>query len=117
MNVCMSKYLPMFCALPIHAIHFSGLPLIINASCYDSSCTIQWTSDYSYRVINYTLITIGLNTNETYIVTVPGNKNSHSFTELSINVMYNVNLTALFMCGGSTSNIVNIAINGECICN
>ena len=109
----------MFCALlyiviPIHAIHSTGLPLTIEESCSSSLCTIEWTPSYD-RIINYTVTIIDLINNSIYIVTVPVDMNSYSITELSVNVMYNVSVTALFVCGGSTTSN-NVIIEGECIC-
>ena len=86
--------------------------------CINASCTINWEaseSTHGYAVISYIVIWINLHTKDIYNYTVPGNTHHYIITDLSINVMYDVNVTAEFMCGGSVTSD-NVPINGECGC-
>ena len=89
------------------AIHFlelpSNPPTVTVVRCNNTVCTVYWIA--SDPAQNFIVMWIDLNTNVTNRSADLGNTNSYKITKLSINMEYNVSVTAVDMCGGSiTSN-------------
>ena len=100
------------------AIHFlelpSNPPTVTEVQCSNTVCTVYWTA--SDPAQNFIVKWIDLSTN--YMMNRSadlGNTNSYSFTKLSINMEYNVSVTAVDVCGRTiTSNY--FTFNGESGC-